>query len=141
MPIEELIRRPVKTLGADATCTEAAVLMREEHIGAVVVEEDGRPLGVVTDRDLAVRVIAAGRDPAQVRLSEVMSGEPIFVSGSRGLDQVVAAMRDGGVRRVPIVDAEGRLRGLVSMDDVQILIARQLGDLAEALRKAVTPVR
>ncbi len=139
MPIEELIRRPVKTLGPEATCTEAAVLMRDENIGAVVVEEDGRPLGVVTDRDLAVRVVAAGRDPGAVRLVEIMSGEPIFVSGARGLDQVIAAMRDGGVRRVPIVDAEGRLRGLVAMDDLQILIAGQLGDLAEALRKAVTP--
>ncbi len=139
MPIEELIRRPVKTLGPEATCTEAAVLMRDENIGAVVVEEDGRPLGVVTDRDLAVRVVAAGRDPGAVRLAEIMSGEPIFVSGARGLDQVIAAMRDGGVRRVPIVDAEGRLRGLVAMDDLQILIAGQLGDLAEALRKAVTP--
>ncbi len=139
MAIEHLIRRPVKTLGPNASCKEAALLMRDENIGAVVVEEDGRPLGVVTDRDLVVRVVAAGRDPQRVRLSEIMSGDPIFVSGARGLDQVIAAMRDGAVRRVPIVDAEGRLRGLVSLDDLLVLLAGQLGDLSEAVRKAVDP--
>jgi len=138
MPIEQLIRRPARTLPPDASCADAAVVMRDENIGAVVVSDAGRPLGVVTDRDLAVRVIAPGRDPQRVRLREVMSGDPIFLSGERGLDQVIQTMRDLGIRRVPVVDADGKLRGLVSMDDLLVLLASQLGDLAQALRKAVS---
>lgn len=139
MPIEQLMRRPVKTLGPGATCTEAAALMRDENIGAVVVAEEGRPLGVVTDRDLAVRVMASGGDPDKVLLREVMSGEPIFVSGERGLDQVIASMRDVAVRRLPIVDREGKLRGIVALDDLILLLAEQLGNLAHVIRKEIEP--
>jgi len=139
MPIERLLRRPVKTLPPDATCQEAAALMRDENVGAIVVAEERRPLGVVTDRDLVVRVIAPGRDATHVLVREVMTGEPIFVSGERSLEQAIAAMRDLAIRRVPIVDAQGKLRGLVSMDDLLVLLAEQFGDLAHTIRKEIEP--
>ena len=114
MPIERLLRRPVKTLPPDATCQEAAALMRDENVGAIVVAEENRPLGVVTDRDLVVRGLARG-------------------------EQAIAAMHDLAIRRVPIVDAEGRLRGLVSMDDLLVLLADQFSNLAHTIRKEIAP--
>jgi CBS domain-containing protein len=140
MSIERLLTRPVQKLGPDATCTDAAQLMRDERIGAVVVEDrDERVVGIVTDRDLVVRVVAPGLDPRKVRLSEVMTREPVYLKGERGIDQLVAAMRDASVRRVPVVDRRGKLEGLVAMDDLFVLLATQLADLATAIRDEIEP--
>jgi CBS domain-containing protein len=137
MPIERLIKRPVQSLPPTASCADAARLMRDANVGSVVVTRDGRPLGIVTDRDLAVRVIADGVDARQVPISEIMSGEPIFLSGERDISQVVAIMRDLGVRRIPIVDGEGMLSGVVALDDLVLLLADQLTGLAQCIRHEV----
>jgi CBS domain-containing protein len=76
-------------------------------------------------------------DASKVLLRDVMSDEPIFVSEDHGLGQVVSAMRDLAIRRVPVVDAAGNLTGIVAMDDLLILLADQLGDLASAIRDEV----
>jgi CBS domain-containing protein len=115
--------------------------MRDENIGSVVVAEDERPLGIVTDRDLAIRVIADGRDSEKLRLREIMSREPIFLGGDRSLDQVIAAMRDLAIRRIPIVDAEGLLSGIVSLDDILLRLSDQLGNLAAAVRAELSRER
>ena len=112
-------------------------MMRDENIGSVVVARDRQPLGIVTDRGLALRVVAEGGDPEKLLLSDVMTGEPIFIGEDRSVDQAVAAMRDLAIRRVPVVDADGRLSGIVSMDDVLVLLADQLGSLAVAIREEV----
>jgi CBS domain-containing protein len=139
MSIDQVMRRPVQTLPPEATCAECAKLMREQAIGAVVVEQDGAPLGVVTDRDLVVRVMAEQRNPTTVKLRDVMSRYPAFLSSRRTLDEAVTTMRDLGVRRLPIVDEAGRLAGMLSMDDVLMLIARQIGEVGEAIRTELTP--
>jgi CBS domain-containing protein len=137
MPLDDLIRRGPETLPPDATCTAAARLMREANVGAVVVTEGSKPLGLVTDRDLAVRVIAEGRDPGKVRLADVMSGEPIFLSERRDLSSAVAVMRDLAIRRVMVTDDQGNLVGVIAMDDLLMRLAVQLGGLAEAIRKEI----
>ncbi len=137
MSIAKLIQRPVRWLPPDATCSEAARMMRDENIGSVVVARDRQPLGIVTDRDLALRVVADGGDPEKLLLSDVMTDEPIFIGDDRSLDQAVAAMRDLAIRRIPVVDSDGRLSGIVSMDDVLVLLADQLGSLAVAIREEV----
>jgi CBS domain-containing protein len=88
----------------------------------------------VTDRDLVLRVMAAGREAGKTRLREVMSAQPVFLAKERGFDQLLATMRQQGVRRVPVVDEAGRLEGVVSLDDLLPLLADQLGELAEAIR-------
>jgi CBS domain-containing protein len=135
MPIQRILRRSVKTLPPETSCAEAARLMRDEEIGCVVVAEAGRPAGVVTDRDLVVRVMAAGEDPDRLALRDVMSGEPVFLGDERSLDAVIRTMREQGVRRVPVVDEEGELEGIVSLDDLLVLLAEQLGSLAETVRQ------
>jgi CBS domain-containing protein len=123
MSIDRIMQRPVVTLPPEATCAEAATLMRDENIGAVVIAESGRPLGMVTDRDLVIRVIADGMEAGKTQLRDVMSGEPIFLGGERSIEQVIAAMGSLAIRRVPVVDEAGLLCGLVSMDDMLILLA------------------
>jgi CBS domain-containing protein len=139
MGLERLIRRPVHTLAPDATCKECAQVMRDLGVGCVVVAEGRRPVGLVTDRDLVVRVLAAGRDPAKVTLRDVMAGEPIFLGRERGLAQVIETMRDQSVRRLPVVDEQGCLEGILTLDDLLVLLADQLGSLAETVRKEIRP--
>lgn len=139
MSLDELIRRSPETLPPSATCAAAARLMREANVGTVVVADGAKPLGLVTDRDLAVRVVAEGRDPEAVRLEEVMSGEPIFLSERRSLTSVISVMRDLAIRRVMVVDDAGDLIGVIALDDLVMRTADQLGGLAEAIRKAVAP--
>jgi CBS domain-containing protein len=135
MPIDSLIKRPVQSLPPEASCADAARMMRDANVGSVVVTREGRPLGVVTDRDLAVRVVAEGQDAERIELGEIMSGEPIFLAGERDIPQLIAAMRDLGVRRIPIVDDEGLLSGIVALDDLLLLLADQLGGLAQCIRR------
>jgi CBS domain-containing protein len=111
--------------------------MGEANVGAIVVADERVPLGVVTDRDLTVRIIGEGRNPREVSLSGVMSRYPAFLSIRRSLDDAVATMRDLGVRRLPIVDDHGHLQGMLTMDDVLAMIGRQIGQLGEAIQREI----
>ena len=133
MSISELVKRPVETLPPHAACIDAALLMRDQRVGSVIVAENKRPLGIVTDRDLSIRVMAERRDPARVPLKEVMSGYPVYLSQDSTLDDAVRTMREMGVRRIPVVDKEGRLDGVLSLDDVLMVLGRQFGLLSEAI--------
>jgi CBS domain-containing protein len=133
MAIEKLIRRTVQTLPPEATCKDAATLMSQEGIGTVVVVDGDYPLGIITDRDLVVRVMAEGRDPGKTQLQEAMSGDPILLEGDRNFDELVRTMRNERIRRLIVVDDQGRLEGLVSSDDLLGVIAGELTDLTEAI--------
>lgn len=133
MSLQSLIRREVVTQPPTATCLDAAELMRDRRVGSIVVVEDEQPLGVVTDRDLVLRVMLERRNPERVFLREVMSENPIFLSHRRSLTDAVETMRDLRVRRLPIVDDRQRLVGIVTLDDVLMHLAR----LTDALGRAV----
>jgi CBS domain-containing protein len=139
MSLDELIRRFPETLPPEASCAAAARLMRDANVGSVVVADGPKPLGLVTDRDLAVRVVAEGRDPEAVRLQEVMSGDPIFLSERRSVASVIEVMRDLAIRRVMVVDDAGDLVGVIALDDLLMRTAEDLAGLAEAIRKEVAP--
>ncbi len=135
MNLAKLTRRAVETVPPTASCVEAAQRMRDAGVGSVIVAESDRPLGIVTDRDLAVRVIAAGLQPDRVTVGQIMSGRPIFVSEGRELGEVIELMRDLAVRRMPVVDADQRLVGVVSLDDVILALSGSLALVAETIEK------
>ena len=114
---------------------EAAKVMARENVGSVPVVEDGRLVGVVTDRDLVVRVLAEGRDPQSTTVGEVASSEPVTLSPDDGLDQALQLLARHQVRRLPVVEGE-RLVGIVAQAD----IARhadevQTGEVVEEISK------
>jgi CBS domain-containing protein len=135
MNIAKLIRRDPETVARDVTCAAAARRMRDARVGSLIVAERGRPLGIVTDRDLAVRVMAADADPEKVTVGEVMSERPIFLSESADLLTAVQTMRDLVVRRLPVVDASGMIVGVVSLDDAILVLAASLEAAAQLIRK------
>jgi CBS domain-containing protein len=133
--LTNLIRRSVETIDPTASCVEAARQMRDARVGSIVVADQGRPLGMVTDRDLALRVIAAGLEAEKVSVRQIMSARPIFVTEDRDLGEVLELMRDLAVRRIPVIDAEQRLVGVVSLDDLILGLSGSLALVAETIEK------
>jgi len=129
--------RDVTTAPLAAPVREVAERMRDESIGSMVVEdEDGKPCGIVTDRDLTVLVVARGLNPEATPVSDIMSPSLITVDGSLGILEVAQTMSQNGVRRVPVT-SEGRLVGIVTYDDLLVTLGRELHDLGRAAAGAM----
>jgi CBS domain-containing protein len=131
MNVGEICIRDVVVASRDATVARAAQLMREFHVGDLVVvdESGGRriPAGIVTDRDVVIGVVAPGLDPATLTAGDIMTGELITAQESDGVFETLQTMRRRGVRRLPVVDAAGALAGIVALDDILEIIAEELG--------------
>jgi CBS domain-containing protein len=134
MTIQSLLSRPVAILSSTATCAEAARRMRSQNIGSIVVEEDGVPIGIVTDRDLAVRLVAEDLDAGSVSVAQIMSVFPAFLTPHGDLRAAVDLMLEMGVRRLPAVNSKGRVIGILSLDDVLIELADELGKIKKLLQ-------
>lgn len=130
MAIGEVCNREVVVVSSGTSVSDAAQLMREHHVGDVVVvrQKDGRnePIGVVTDRDLVVEVIAEELDPVTLTVGEIMGRGVIVVKEDTGVFESIRYMRENGVRRMPVVDGSGGLAGIVSMDDLLELLSEEL---------------
>lgn len=135
MKIDELMSHPALTLSPESNCLEAARLMREAGVGSVVVSTDGGPAGIVTDRDIVIRVVAADRSPKDVSIREVMSPAPLFVFAGRDASFVLELMSDQGVRRLPVVDEQMQIVGIITLDDLIQGVATDLSAVAEAISK------
>jgi len=143
MIVSEICRRNPVTIRAHEELDSAAKLMRERHIGYLIVvepyppHEGQRPVGVLTDRDIVVGVLAKGADPRQFKVGDVMTRAPVVVSEDDFLNSALADMRGIGVRRVPVVDAVGQLVGVLSLDEVLDAIAQQLLGVIGSIRTEV----
>lgn len=138
MTIQSLARTDVVTVGPDTPITAAAAMMGEKRVGSVVViDEKHRVIGVLTDRDIAVDVVGAARDPSELSAGDAMTDEPFTLDAEVGVFQAIHAMRDAGVRRAPVV-ADDKLTGIVTLDDLLVLLAGEFDDLA-AIVKAESP--
>jgi CBS domain-containing protein len=140
MQTGKLCRGSAVTVGREDGLIEAAQLMREKHIGYLVVVEfdvaDGlaRPVGVVTDRDIVVAVVAREADPRTLRVGDVMTQPPVSALESDPVEKSVREMRRMGVRRLPVVGKRGELVGVVSLDDVIEALANELQNVAGSIR-------
>lgn len=114
-----VMTRSLSTLEATATVREAADLMRKEDIGNVVVCTDGRVTGILTDRDIAVRAVADGRDPESTKVGDICTGDPLCLSPDDLVEDAVRLMNDRAVRRLPIVENNVPV-GIVSIGDLAI---------------------
>ncbi|NIL95975.1 MAG: CBS domain-containing protein [Planctomycetales bacterium] len=127
--------REVDLADADESVRDAAARMRDRNVGTLLVlDEDKMPIGILTDRDLTLRVLAGGLDGYQTRVGDVMTSVPATISEDTSLDSALGVMRSGPYRRLPVVDAQGALVGLLSVDDVLDVLAdefRQIGELLQ----------
>lgn len=135
MSLARFCRKTVAIIQPTQSVAEAAEAMRDRHVGAlVVVQGELRPVGMLTDRDIVTRVVAERKDPKAVSVGEVMSPEPAIAHVDDTLDRALFTLREQGVRRLPIVDEQGRVAGLVSLDDVLVLLSGELDQAAAAVR-------
>lgn len=125
--------RQVVSVSLETPVIEAARRMRDARVGCVVVSRDHHPVGILTDRDIAVRVVAEGRDPDKTRVSDVVTYDAITLQTSDTRQTALIRMREHGVRRLPIVNEEGKLAGMVTSDDLIALLARELLDLGAGI--------
>ncbi|MGR9086960.1 MAG: CBS domain-containing protein [Gammaproteobacteria bacterium] len=135
MTLKTICNREVLIAGKDNTIPEAARLMREYHTGDVVIVEERRglrfPVGIVTDRDIVIEVIAKDVDVDSLTLGDIMYREITLAKEDDDVNETIKTMRLKGIRRLPVVDNAGALIGIITLDDLIDLIAEQLKDLAD----------
>jgi CBS domain-containing protein len=139
MPIGELCVRQVVIASRDTSVLDAARLMRHHHVGDIVVTEEsnGRrvPVGIVTDRDMVLEVLAEELDPRRISVEDIMNPELITVRESEEMLPAIQQMRAKGVRRVPVVSDDGALVGILAVDDLLELLAEEMGELAKLIAR------
>ena len=136
MKVSQLMTQDPATVGQDSACGEAATLMKQEDCGSIPVVHDGRLVGIVTDRDIVIRAVAAGKDARTCRVSEVMSADPITVGPDDDLAEAEKVMTDRQVRRLPVV-RDGVLVGILVT--AQIARAEDQRKTGETMREISEP--
>ena len=132
--VQDVMTTDPTSVVADYPVVEAARIMKEKDVGIVPVVEGGRLVGTVTDRDIAVRVVAEGKDPHSVRVREIASTDVVTVDPQQDLDEALRLMASHQVRRLPVVEEGGRLVGIVAQADVaREANDKQTGELVEEI--------
>ncbi len=139
MTVGEICNRDVVFIHKDASIPDAARLMREYHVGDLVVvqEKTGKrvPIGIVTDRDIVLEVIAEGVSMDDVTVGDIMSNHLVTARENDSLFETVKVMRARGIRRLPVVDGGNELVGILSVDDLIDLFSEQIADLARLIAR------
>jgi CBS domain-containing protein len=140
MLLKEILTPDVVYCAADISALAAARLMRERHVGDVVVVDDAdngqTPIGVVTDRDLVVEVLAKERDPASLTVREIMRTPVVIAHTSEDASEALERMKRHGVRRIPVMGEHQQLAGILCLDDLLTRIALDVTALAEVVARA-----
>ncbi len=134
MSLRQFCHKRVNTISSERSIAEACWMMRDKDIGCLLVEDHGKLCGIITDRDIALKVTGEERDPLTTLVGEIMTRDPIRISVDADLPSLQSIMLTHHVRRIPIVDCLDTIVGIVTMDDLVALF----GDEMSALGKAVS---
>ena len=134
MTIGRICTREIHTAEAGDTIRQAAERMRDERVGTLLVlEEDGRPTGILTDRDICMRVVATGKDPERNLVADIMTAAPETVHEDEPIEDALSKMRAHGRRRMVVVDDHDVAVGIVALDDVLELLAEEMEQVGQLL--------
>jgi CBS domain-containing protein len=137
MSLQSYCRKPVIRIAPEATITEACQLMEQNNIGCLIAERQGKLCGVVTDRDIALRVAGAKRDPDKTQVKDIMTPDPVRISVDKDLHQLTALMHAYHVRRVPIVNGFDTTVGIVTLDDLIAQLGEEMSEIGKAIAEEV----
>jgi CBS domain-containing protein len=137
MTVGDICTRAIVTAHPDETVVEAAKRMRDRHVGDLLVADtQARPMGILTDRDIVVSAVAQSPDRlGSLLVGDVMSRDLATARADENLDQALKLMRTRGIRRLPVVSADGRLEGLVAFDDILEVMSEELGELVSLVAR------
>ena len=126
---EIMVKTPV-TADPETKVTEIARMMKDHTIGSVIIAEQNKPVGIMTERDIVSRVVALGLDPSTLKVSDVMSTPPVAVVDETPLIDAIDTMKKKKIRRIIVVDARDNITGILSIDDIGYNIDRFAEDIA-----------
>lgn len=139
MRLDSVFPKRVVTAGPECSLSQIAELMQEHEVGTVVITDRERPVGIVTDRDLALE-LGTGRVIRTEAVRVIMTRPVATINCHEGILAATRHICDNAVRRLPIVDDDGRVVGLVSFDDLIVLLGREIGNLTGGVNREITPV-
>ena len=139
MSVAEICNREVVSVEKNTSIVEASKIMRNTHTGSLVIVDaegkESKPLGIITDRDLVIEVIAKEADLESVTVGDIMGPELLTARENDGIWETILRMRAMGVRRLPVINTKGFLMGILSMDDLLEFLASELSDLAKLIKR------
>jgi len=133
MPITDFCNTPVVTISPDQQVLKAVKLMRNKNVGAVVVTAQEKPVGILTDRDIVMRITAEGKEASTIRVRDVMTPNPVVISEEEGIWELIQIMKAHGKRRYPVVSGKGKLVGIVTLDDLIGLMGVEMSGIGQAI--------
>ena len=140
MTISKISNHKVITLSTDKTVLDVARLMREKNIGnVIIVNDENQPVGIITDRDITIKIVADEISPNQMLVSDVMSSDLLVLKEYQTIQEALDMMSAKGVRRAPVVNESNNLTGIVSSDDLALLVADEIESYGKLIRKQVLP--
>ena len=135
LKVIDMAAHKVATTTPEKTIQECAVQMRREHVGSlVVIDENAKPLGMITDRDITIEGVAKGLDLARTSVADLMTAPVVTAAENEGMVVALARMRENGIRRLPIVDESGRLVGVITNSN----LIKELSELLDSLVRNIS---
>ena len=135
MSLGNLCRREVVVVNQGTPIKEAVKFMEEKNIGSVIVVGGGKPVGIATDRDILLRVVNKGLDPEKSSVDDVMTKEIVTLREDMGLFEALEQVKGKGIRRFPIVDARGNLKGIMTLYYIIYLLGKEMADVASIIER------
>jgi CBS domain-containing protein len=139
MQVHDIMTTSVRTVTADSTVQDVAKKMDDENVGALPVCDGEQLIGLVTDRDIVVRSTSAGQDPAKTSVRDVMTAPVTYAIEDQTIEEVAEVMKEQAIRRMPVLDREHHLVGMLSVDDLMLGPQRTAVDVVQAVTDVERP--
>jgi|SRR3989338_6613236 len=133
MSLHKFCQRLVVTVTQERSIMDACRLLEENNVGCMVVEDNGRICGILTDRDVALKVTGESKDPQKTKVEEIMTRNPVRISIDKGLQELTSLMHSSHVRRVPIVNGLDKVLGIVTLDDLIAVISDEMFEIGRTV--------
>jgi len=137
MSLQEFCQRRVVTISPRSSVADACQLMAQNNIGCMVVQEDGKLCGILTDRDIALKVAGETKDSRQTKVGEVMTPNPVAISVDKNLHELTRFMHTNHVRRVPIIDGGNKVLGIVTLDDLIAMLSDEMFEIGKTVSEPI----
>lgn len=137
MSLHKFCERPVVTIAPDQSIATACQLLREKNVGCLLAVENGKLCGILTDRDIALKVSGEKKDPQQTTVRDIMTANPARITVNKTLHDLTSLMHAQHVRRVPIVESGDKVVGMVTLDDLLILLGQEMADIGQGVSGAL----
>ena len=137
MSLQKFCERPIITISPEQSVVDACRLLREKNVGCLIAVENGKLSGILTDRDVALKVTGEKKDPQQIKVRDIMTADPMRIAVSKTLHDLTSLMYAHHIRRVPIVEGGDKVIGLVTLDDLVMLLGQEMADIGQGVSGAL----